>query len=390
MSGDDSAACESFNWNETLKVNEDLKFTNKFNTEEDSVETTLWVKLTAFTCPYKLGDIKKWNFTLSNTEEEDQKKMCQELKKEKVAIRETTVLPEATKETDNNSDNLVPNEESTETNNGNTADSSDQDDKGEGISEDEETSDWHNTSTTILRKWKQYNLKIIVVNEDGNVTETQVKHDTLEWSCKDGKTKIPRIKICNHIPDCPGGEDEGEVCTPSALPRKLSFLCYAFMATVIIIYIFWKTCGKKTRHTINTKNTTENVTIDEKKVFLSRYKEAHVNKDKFLKFVSEVKFSLYKAGSPEKTAQVSQWARMAEQQLHPKAKQRYHCILRQINGRFNFSFHLLCHIQCKTYCKNIYINYIALRQRPVHRRPCCCQGGAHGWAQNEDRPVAHP
>ena len=313
---DKTNSCETFDWSKTLKVNVDIKFTIKFNIEEDSVETTLWVKQTAFTCLYKLNDLKLLNFTISNTENQHFDKMCLAPKIEKVIRRETTVPPEATLRADNDSDQLDPertteettiiNEESPETSNRNTGNSSVQDDKGDDRSESAETIAWHNIrTTTILRKWKPYNLKITVVDEDGNTTEIEVAHDTLEWSCKDGDTRIPRIQICNHSPDCPCGEDEGEVCTPSALHRKLSFICYAFMATIIIIYIFWKTCCKKTGNS-KTKNTTERVNIDGKNVFLSRYKEAHVDRDKFLQFLSEVKFALYKAGSPEKTAQVCQ------------------------------------------------------------------------------------
>ena len=349
---DETDTCESFKWNETLKVNKDLKFTNKFNFGEDSVEATLWVKLTAFTCMYKPKDLKRWDISIENTEEKGKEKSCLAPKKDGVITTETTVPPEA--RGDNKSDQLVFDisskeptiieEDLQETNNCKNGDTSSQEDdddydndlEGSGgiICESEDTNAWHNIGTTLLKKWKQYNLKITVANNDGNTT-TEVAHDTMEWSCKDGVTKIPRMKICDHSEDCPGGEDEGEVCNPSALPRKLSFICYAFMATVIIIYIFCKTCCKIPRN-YNTELKTGKRSIDEKKDFVSRYKEAHNNTKEFLEFLSEVKFALYKAGSPEKTAQVCLWARMAEQELHPKPKQRYRCFLLQVTGDFFF------------------------------------------------------
>ena len=314
-------------WNEHAQLGKDLQIKNQKDAN-GLVKANLLVKPSAFKGVCNIKEMHDWTFTVEREEVKVDMKTATPTTSNTNTGTKSTEKPETDYEEQITTQETIREEVET-----NIEKRGSKDDYKKRNNSSVES---HSVANFTLKRWREYSLRITAVNQLGIPTTKTFSHDTKEWACNDGKTRIPQRELCNNIKDCPGGEDEGEVCNPSPLPRNLSFLCYAGMSAIIIIYIAYKSilnCCQRPERNIPLEKKTDMITKD-RRSFVSKYKDSHANMSEFPKFIRDVKYELHKTNNPKKKKEVCQWIRQVEQEVHLTPKERYSCILKNFTGEF--------------------------------------------------------
>ena len=193
-------------------------------------------------------------------------------------------------------------------------------------------------SNIILHRWRQYDIEVTAQDHiNGQRAVMVFEHNTFQWDCKDNLgTKITSSQFCDNKPDCPNGRDEKpEICKVSQLPKKLSYLLYAYMLIVIVTY--FSSLKVEPQYSqgqylvmITKKIFNKNLPQRNKADFIAQYREIHLSKSKCEKFFGDLKYEMYQ--NPDKMEEVCSWVKEAEEELHMEASAIYDCVLTNFGG----------------------------------------------------------
>ena len=217
------------------------------------------------------------------------------------------------------------------------------------------------TRSIIIERWREYELKLTIRDPKTKLLLSKiVQYDTFEWQCEDpGGNVISQKQFCNNEPDCdvtaeyPNGRDEDpSVCRVSELPKNIAYLVYFLMTIVIAVYFSRKRLETNTISEL-IHSTTSNVNIvcpnqfeifklrEGTKPFINQYYSIHSSSE-ISSFSHKIKLWYYNQIDMETEVEVFSNIRLAEENLHVNAEERYICILKHFGGDATVTERICC------------------------------------------------
>ena len=192
--------------------------------------------------------------------------------------------------------------------------------------------------TAVDPEWKERTIfSSLELELEGGEATLRLEFNTFQWDCQDTRgTSITQTQFCDGYKHCPNGRDEDkEICQVSQLPKKLSYLSYAYMLIFILCYFTLlrdEEPESESQHIqmIMKQSFEKCLHQRDESDFKALYVEIHQFDPKFEGFCQELKYEMYQ--NPAKVGVTFKWVRQMEEKLHGEAEEIYKCINTNFGG----------------------------------------------------------